>query len=92
MGTTCLQLLGEDHPEVGLVVSNLAGLLKQCGRMAEAAPLIRRYLNIHEKAAKRDNRQVGAFPILNAKRNDACCCCVHTKMAGHAEPGYLVQQ
>jgi hypothetical protein len=51
-------LLGPHHPDVGLVCSNLAGLLKASGRMGEAAPLIRRYLNIHEQAAMQDNRQV----------------------------------
>jgi hypothetical protein len=40
--------LGADHPSVATNLNNLAGLLKDQGKYAEAEPLFRRALEIYE--------------------------------------------
>ena len=43
---------GEHHPTVAIDLNNLAQLLKDTNRMGEAEPLMRRALEIDERATR----------------------------------------
>jgi tetratricopeptide (TPR) repeat protein len=47
--------LGNDHPDVGRGYNNLAHLLKDEGRYAEAEPLYRQAIEINEKTLGKDH-------------------------------------
>jgi hypothetical protein len=50
---------GTDHPEVAIRLNNLARVLEETGRYAEAESLLRRALAIHEKGFGSDDLNVG---------------------------------
>ena len=49
---------GPDHPNVATALNNLAGLLEETNRLAEAEPLMRRALAIDEKSFGFDHPKV----------------------------------
>ena len=49
------QSFGEDHPNVAISLNNLALLLKETNRLAEAEPMMRRALEIFAKSLGPDH-------------------------------------
>jgi tetratricopeptide (TPR) repeat protein len=50
--------LGPNHPDVAVLLGNLAGLNRAQGRYADAEPLFKRALKIREKALGPDHPEV----------------------------------
>ncbi|HEX7314388.1 MAG TPA: FxSxx-COOH system tetratricopeptide repeat protein [Pyrinomonadaceae bacterium] len=57
------RMLGAEHPDVAMSLSDLAAVYDHQGRYAEAEPLFKRALAIHEQMLKSDNLNVAL--ILN---------------------------
>mgnify|MGYP002401330396 CR=1 FL=1 len=57
------ELLGPDHPKIGMALLNLANTRTQQGRMAEAEKLYHRTIAIFEAAGDRGERRL-AYPLI----------------------------
>ncbi len=72
--------LGDKHPTVAANLSNLAGLLRDTGRLTEAEPLIRRALSINEASLG------GEHPTNANDLNDLATLLSETDRQVEAEP------